>query len=126
MRKLKATQDRISPRRRLLFRQTLGYRLALQGQMRPGVAANPDSVRVYMDGLQRIRREQVALDQEEDTELAKYLTPVQRARFQMMRHRLIERAAELRRERRGRMGADRPQGGVRPMPRAGQRPRRRP
>lgn len=121
MRKLKATQDRIGPRRRLLFRQTLGYRLALQGQMRPGVAANPDSVRVYMDGLQRIRREQVALDQEEDTELAKYLTPVQRARFQMMRLRLIERAAELRRERRGRLGADRPSGGVRPQPRGRRR-----
>jgi hypothetical protein len=104
MRRLKATQDRIGPRRRQLMREGLGYRLALQSQMRPGVAANPDSVKAYMDGLQRVRAAQVALDQEEDRELQGYLTPVQRAQFHMMRTRLIQRANELRRERRGRLG----------------------
>ena len=128
MRKLKATHERIGPRRRQLIRQGLGYRMALQGQMRPGVAANPDSVRVYMDGIKRVRAEQIALDEEEDREMAGYLTPVQRAQFHMMRTRLLERANELRRARQGRMGpADRPGGGVRPQPRPGvQRPRRRP
>ena len=125
MRKLKATQERIGPRRRLLVRQAIGYRLALQGQMRPGVAANPDSVRVYMDGIQRIRAEQVKLDEEEDREMAQYMSPVQRAQFHMMRMRLLERAAELRRARQGRVGAgDRPRVGDRP--RIGDRPRRRP
>lgn len=124
VRKLKATQERVGPRRRLLIRQMIGYRLSLQGQMQPGVAANPDSVRTYMDALQRLRGEQVALDQEEDREMAAYLTPVQRARFQMMRLRLLERANELRRERRGRLGPNRP--GVRPQPRPAPRPRGRP
>lgn len=125
MRKLKATQDRVGPRRRLLARQMVGYRLALQGQMQPGVAANADSVRVYMDGVQRLRGEQVALDQEEDRDFAEYLTPVQRARLHMMRTRLIEHVNELRRERQGRLGPGvRP--GVRPQPRPAQRPRRRP
>jgi len=104
MTKLRATQDRIGPRRRALRRQEFGYRLALQQQMRPGVAANDDSVKAYMDGLQRVRGEQVALDQDEDRELSRYLTPVQRARFHMMRTRLLQRANELRRERQGRMG----------------------
>lgn len=125
MQKLKATQERFGPRRRLLVRQAIGYRLALQGQMRPGVAANPDSVRVYMDGMQRIRAEQVTLDEEENRDMARYLTPVQRAQFHMMRMRLLERAAELRRARQGRMGgADRPRIGDRP--RVVDRPRRRP
>ena len=104
MNKLKATQDRIGPRRRQLRRQEFGYRLALQREMRPGVAANDDSVKAYMDGLRRVRSEQVALDEDEDRELSKYLTPVQRARFHMMRTRLLQRANELRRERQGRMG----------------------
>lgn len=119
MRKLRATQDRIGPRRRQLLRQMVGYRLALRREMRPGVAANADSVRVYMDGLQRVRAEQVALDQDEDRELAAYLTPVQRAQFHLMRTRLLERANELRRERQGRLGRE---PGVRP----GAGPRRRP
>ena len=104
MHKLKATQDRIGPRRRQLRRQEFGYRLALQREMRPGVAANDDSVKAYMDGLRRVRSEQVALDEDEDRELSRYLTPVQRARFHMMRTRLLQRANELRRERQGRMG----------------------
>ena len=128
MRKLKATQERVGPRRRQLIRQGLGYRLALQSQMRPGVAANPDSVRVYMDGMKRVRAEMITLDEDEDREMAGYLTPVQRAQFHMMRTRLLERANELRRARQGRLGpADRPGAGVRPQPRPGtQRPRRRP
>jgi hypothetical protein len=113
MRQLKATQDRIGPRRRQLVREAIGYRLALQGQMRPGVAANPDSVRIYMDGIQRVRAQQLALDQEEDRELAAFLTPVQRARLQMMKARLLERANDLRRARQGRMGADRPRRPIR-------------
>lgn len=108
LRQLHATQARVGPRRRQLAREALGFRLALQAQMRPGVAANPDSVRVYMDGLQRVRAAQLALDEEEDRDLAAFLTPVQRARFQMMRARLVERANELRRARQGRLGPDRP------------------
>ena len=106
MKKLQATQSRFGPRRRQLVREGMGYRMALQREMRPGVAANADSVQAYMDGLQRVRAAQVALDEEEDRELAKYLTPVQRARFQMMRARLLQRANDIRRERQGqgRMG----------------------
>lgn len=111
MKKLQATQSRFGPRRRQLVREGMGYRMALQREMRPGVAANADSVQAYMDGLKRVRAAQVALDEEEDRELAKYLTPVQRARFQMMRTRLLQRANEIRRERQGqgRMGP-RPRG----------------
>ena len=99
VKKLQATQSRLGPRRRQLRREGMGYRMALQREMRPGVAANADSVQAYMDGLQRVRAAQVALDAEEDRELARYLTPVQRARFQMMRTRLLQRANEIRRER---------------------------
>jgi hypothetical protein len=120
--KLKATQERFGVRRRELMRQQWLHRQALQRQMQPGVAAQPDSVRVHMDGLQAGRGEMFKLEQDEDREMAGYLTPVQRARFQFMRQRLMERANELRRgrEERGRMGPG-PQGGMQ-RPR-GRRPR---
>jgi len=120
---LKATQERFGVRRRELMRQQWLHRQALQCQMQPGVAAQPDSVRIHMDGLQAGRGEMLKLEQDEDREMAGYLTPVQRARFQFMRQRLMERANELRRgrEERGRMGPGGPQGGMQ-RPR-GRRPR---
>jgi len=125
MNKLKATQERVGPRRRQLFREMLGYQLALRRQMQPGIAANPDSVRVYMDGVQRVRGAQLALDQEEDREWTRYLTPVQRARLHIMRQRLIDRVNELRQGRQqGRLGGQRP---IQRPPRARPLgPRRRP
>jgi uncharacterized protein with von Willebrand factor type A (vWA) domain len=102
--KLRATQERFGERRRTLMRQQMNRRMALQGQMRPGEAANADSVRKLMDGLQAGRGEMLKLDQDEDRDMAGYLTPVQRARYQMMRQRFLERVNEMREQRRGRMG----------------------
>lgn len=96
-------------------------REALDDQMRPGVAANSDSVRKLMEGLQAGRGDMVKLEQEEDREMAGYLNPVQRARFQTIRERFHHRVEELRRERR-RGGLDGPR---RPGPGA-RRPARRP
>jgi Spy/CpxP family protein refolding chaperone len=121
--KLRASQERFGTRRRALMRQQMERRRALEDQMQPGVAANSDSVRKLMDGVQAGRAEMLKIEQDEDREMAGYLTPVQRARFQQMREHLIRRVNEMRQERRGRMG---PGGGMRPGPRQGQGPRRRP
>lgn len=74
--KLRATHERFGERRRTLMRQQMGRRMALQGQMRPGEAADADSVKRLMDGLQAGRGEMLKLDQDEDREMAGYLTPV--------------------------------------------------
>jgi len=102
--KLRATQERFGERRRTLRRQQMGRRLALEGQMRPGEAADADSVKRLMDAMQAGRGEMLKLDQDEDRDMAGYLTPVQRARYQMMRQRFLERVNEMREQRRGRMG----------------------
>lgn len=99
--KLRASQEKFGPRRRALMRQQLDRRRALEGQMQPGVAANSDSVRKLMDGIQSGRAEMLRIDQEESREMAGYLTPVQQARFERMRARLLQRVGEMRRERRG-------------------------
>jgi hypothetical protein len=121
--KLRATQERFGTRRRTLMQQQMERRRALDGQMQPGVAAKPDSVSRLMDGMRDGRAEMVKIEQDEDREMAGYLTPVQRARYQQMREQFMRRVGELRMERReGRgIGRGRGMGAGRPGIRAGRR-----
>lgn len=95
--KLRATQERFGTRRRAAMQQQMERRRALDGQMQPGVAANADSVRKLMDGMRAGRAEMLRIEQDEDQEMAGYLTPVQRARYQQMRERFMQRVNEMRR-----------------------------
>ena len=97
--KLRASQERFGTRRRALMQQQMQRRRALHGQMEPGVAANSDSVRKLLDGIRAGRAEMVQLEQDEDQEMSGYLNPVQRARYQQMRERLLQRVGEMRRGR---------------------------
>jgi len=125
--KLGATQERFGARRRAPLRQQAERRRALEDQMEPGVAANADSVKRLMDGMQAGRTAMLKIEQDEDREMAGYLTPVQRARYQQMREQLMRRVTEMRAQRRGgRMGPGmgpgqraRPEGR---RPRPGRRP----
>src|SRR2546425_992165 len=124
--KLRATQERFGARRRTLMEQRMTRRRALEGQMQPGVAANSDSVRKLMDGMRAGRAEMVKIEQDEDQEMSGYLTPVQRARYQQMRERLMQRVGEMRMERRegrgmGGMGRGPGMRPVRPGIRGGRR-----
>src|SRR2546422_1710526 len=102
--KLRATQERFGTRRRDVMQQQLARRRALENQMQPGIAANSDSVRKLMDGMQSGRAEMLKIEQDQDREMSGYLTPVQRTRYQQMRERLMQRVGELRMERRVRRG----------------------
>src|SRR5439155_151609 len=118
--RLRSTEENFRQRRRDLFQRQLTIEQGLRDQMRPGVAANSDSVRRLMDVRQAARADQLRLDQDQDREMAGYLTPVQRAQYQMIRERIRLRLQQLRRER-----IERRQGGgpaVR-RPRAGGRRR---
>ena len=99
--KLRASQERFGTQRRALMRQQMERRRALEDQMQPGVAANADSVKKLMDGNQAGRAQMLKLEQDEDREMAGYLTPVQRARYQRMREMLMRRVNEMREQRRG-------------------------
>jgi Spy/CpxP family protein refolding chaperone len=113
--RLRATEERFRARRRDILRRQLALRFGLQGQMRPGQSADADSVRKLMDEIQTNRAELFQLEQQQDREMAEYLTPVQRAQYQMLRERLLRRLAEVRRER-VRSGVARPREGRRRRP----------
>ena len=116
--KLRTTQERFGEQRRTLVQQQVERRRALDDQMQPGIAANSDSVRKLMDGIQAGRAQMLKLEQDQDKEMAGYLTPVQRARYQQIRERFMQRVNEMRVERRerGQMGPR-----MRPGMRAGRR-----
>jgi len=74
---------------------------ALQAQMRPGVAADPDSLTQLMDGLLAIQQEFLDLTRTEHQVYAEFLTPVQRAQLLIATRRLQESIQQIMRRRQG-------------------------
>lgn len=81
-------------------------RQQLASQLRPGVAANQDSVSRLMSQLMEIKVRYAESFKQESGEMSGYLTPVQQAQYFIMRERLLDRIVEARAERM----KDRPQG----------------
>jgi hypothetical protein len=104
MTRLRGTARTYGARRRELAGRERGIRAALAEQLRPGVAADQDSVSRLTDALLELRDAQAHTLQDENREMAEYLTPVQRSQLFVMRERLIRRAREIRQER-GESGA---------------------
>ncbi|HXQ29061.1 MAG TPA: Spy/CpxP family protein refolding chaperone [Gemmatimonadales bacterium] len=101
--KLQATEDRFAADRRPIAQSQRQVQQALREQLRPGAAADADSVTKLLAARDQGRTALMKLEQDEDQEMAGYLTPVQRARYQMMRQQLQERISEMRRHRRDQM-----------------------
>lgn len=98
--KLRSSSQQFGTRYRDLRARQRQLREALAGQLRPGVAANQDSVAKLTDGLIDLRMAAAQLTRDEMKDVGKYLTPVQRARYFMMKEKFQHRVRELR-ERRG-------------------------
>jgi Spy/CpxP family protein refolding chaperone len=97
--KLRSTFQVYNPKRRALESEERAIKRGLQAQLRPGIAANSDSVAKLVTRLLagKVAYAQTFVD--EDREMATYLTPVQRAQFQVMRERLLARIEQLRLQR---------------------------
>lgn len=112
--KVRATLAQLAVRRRAMERQERAMRQALAFQLRPGVAADADSVAHLVDALTSHRIAYAQTFRDEMRELSAILNPVQRGQYLMMRDRLMQRAQELQ------------QGRNVPPPAAPFRPNRRP
>lgn len=73
--------------------------VALEGQMRPGVAANPDSVSRLLDGISASRMAGVEQMRADDREYAAFLSPVQRAQLYLQVERLQRNIEDMLRRR---------------------------
>lgn len=119
-RQLQATEDRYDGLRQPIQQRQWAINQQLNQALQPGVAANGDAVTNLMNERadNRLRLQQIERD--EDGEMAHYLTPVQRVRYQRQRQVFAERVRRLI-ENRARLRARDPA-----APRRDMRPRRRP
>jgi len=91
--------------RRQLEMQQRQLMRALEGQLRPGVAADQDSLIVLLEGMTQNRQTLVDMGRRDLEEYATFLDPVQQAqlilsleRFQQQIENLIRRRAQQRRQ----------------------------
>lgn len=94
---LRGTAVRMFARRRAMEAETRRLDQLLADQLRPGVAADPDSATRLTDSLLAIRVSYARLGQEEMAEMRTYLSPVQAAQYYVLRDRLLQRIENARR-----------------------------
>lgn len=99
--RLRTAMAGIADKRRTMERQERVLRQALNRQLRPGVAADADSVGRLVDVLTEQRVAYAETFREEMREVAAILTPVQRGQYLLLRDRLIQRVQEIRQSRPG-------------------------
>lgn len=86
-------------RRRQMEREERAAQQALRDQLRPGVAAQTDSVVWLLDRLTTLRVAFAQNAKDEIRELGTVLSPVQQAQFLLLRDRMMARAQEVRMQR---------------------------
>ncbi len=89
----------LAVRRRSMEQEERVTRQALAAQLRPGIAASPDSVAKLVDALTTHRISYAQTFKDEMRELATILSPVQRGQYLMLRDRLMQRIIEAQQER---------------------------
>ena len=93
--RLRVTLAGLAARRRGMEQEEREMHQALAGQLRPGIAANADSVGRLVDALTNHRVAYAHTFKDEMRELTAILNPVQRGQYFLLRDRLMRRAAEL-------------------------------
>ena len=101
--RLRSTVTHFAIERRLLEQQERDVKRGLNSQLRPGVAADQDSLVVLLDALTETRMSYIQSFKDELAEMTEFLDPVQRAQYVMLRERLLEqiRRAQAARQRQG-------------------------
>jgi hypothetical protein len=93
--KVRVTLGGLAAKRRGMEQDERRLRQALTFQLRPGVAANPDSVAKLVDALTNHRVAYAQTFKDEMRELAVILNPVQRGQYLLMRDRLMQRVQDV-------------------------------
>jgi hypothetical protein len=105
--KLKQVARNWFAKRRAMEGEERDMRQALAGQLRPGVAANSDSVSRLVSRLLDLKVKYAESYRDENKELG-FLTPVQRAQYYSLRERLLDMLKQARQARTGQRPYGRP------------------
>ncbi len=109
--KLQATNKRFEEKRRLLVEQERDARMSMRDLILAGDTTNQAKVSGALDKMMQIQRQRFELVEQEQKELAGYLTPMQRARFLGMQEQMRRRMDDMRAQA-GRRGAAGPGAGM--------------
>ncbi len=100
LRKLGQTTQRYEERRRLLLQQERDARMGLRQELMAGDdKADQERVARLLDQLVAVQRQRLQIFEEEQRELATFLTPVQRAKFAALQEALRKRVEQARQNR---------------------------
>ena len=103
--KMQATNKRFEEKRRLLVEQERDARMSMRDLMLAGDTTNQAKVSGALDKMMQIQRQRFELVEQEQKELAGYLTPMQRARYLGMQEQMRRRIDEFRAQAGGRGAA---------------------
>ena len=95
--RLSATNRKFEERRRLLLAEERTARVTLREQLIRGDSADQRRVGSLVDQLISVQRRRLDLVEQEQRELAAFLTPVQRATYLSMQDQVRRRMEEMRR-----------------------------
>lgn len=96
MRQLQQTNQKFEESRRLLMEQERELRMAMRDEMIAGDRANQEKVGQLLDRLLKVQRQRLELVESEQRDLAKFLTPVQRAKYLGLQDQMRRRMQEVR------------------------------
>ncbi|MHB1312143.1 MAG: Spy/CpxP family protein refolding chaperone [Gemmatimonadaceae bacterium] len=112
--KLQATNKRFEEKRHLLVEQERDARMAMRDLMIGGDTSNQAKISQALDRMLGVQRQRAELMEQEQKELAGYLTPMQRARYLGMQEQMFRRMQQMRAQQPGLRGGAMGPGG-RPM-----------
>lgn len=121
--KLQATNRKFDDMRRTLVQQERDVRMSLRDEMLRPDSARQGQVAALLDRVIKTQRQRVDIQEQEQKELANFLTPLQRAKYfaleQQIRQRVTQMRQQLQQGRGGRLGRPGQPGngrGVQPPP----------
>jgi hypothetical protein len=100
MRQLAPVNQQFESRRRQILREERETRLALRGAVLDSSAGDQTRVGAQIDRLLQLQRQRIDLVQEEQRELAKFMTPRQRAKYMALQEQVRRRVEQMRRRER--------------------------
>jgi Spy/CpxP family protein refolding chaperone len=121
MRQLAEVNQRYEVRRRELVRRERETRIAMRRELMGQAAPNEDRVAQLLGESSRIQRERLELIESEQSDLARFLTPSQRAKYLGIQEQMRRRIEEMR-DRPPFMDSQGPRQGAPPARGRGRRP----
>ena len=103
-RRLRDATARYANERQQLFRRERALRREMRDELARGGAAQQERVGRMLDSLLAVQRSRMELVSAEQRDLARFLTPIQRAEFLAMQERAFRAAQQMRMQREGRPG----------------------